>query len=63
MAARKHPAAKDVATGQFMEPWIVRGRRIYWCDPATAWADPERVGMAERMKAAARLLVEVMRGG
>ncbi len=42
MARRRHPAAKDPATGQFMGPWVVRGRRIYWLDPATNWAEPER---------------------
>jgi len=63
VAARKHPAARDPGTGQFVQPWIVRGRRIYWVDPATEWADPDPVGILDRLKAAARSLVEVMRYG
>lgn len=63
MARRKRPAAKDPATGQFIEPWIVRGRRIYWCDPATEWADPDPVGLLDRIAAAWRLLLEVLRNG
>jgi len=61
MAARKHPAAKNPATGRFADPWIVRGRRIYYLDPWTEWAEPERIGFWAGLKSVLKTLEEVLR--
>lgn len=51
MAARRHPAAKDPDTGQFVRPWIVRGRRIYHIDPLTKWSDDRPPGWLAQLRA------------